>query len=132
MLIFTLLIFVRVFQNCDVNNLLRSEMMLSGILFPQYHLLKKTLANRSAVIWVVVGIICMSAPRRSVMVSIQSKPSSIGGGPMKSMATLDPYASGTGNGCNGPGVSLCGVGFAGTPYRKECKISSQVWPNGSN
>jgi hypothetical protein len=47
---FTLLIFVRVFQNCDVNNLLRSEMMLSGIPFSQYHLSKKILASCSAVI----------------------------------------------------------------------------------
>jgi hypothetical protein len=76
-------------------------MMLSGIPFSQYHLLKSMLARSSAVMLIVVGIMYMSALRWSVIVSIQSKLLSMGSGPMKSIVILDPYASGTSNGWRG-------------------------------
>lgn len=44
----------------------------------------------------------MSAPSRSVIVMIPSKPRSVGNGPMKSIATESPRWSGTGSGCRGP------------------------------
>lgn len=46
----------------------------------------------------------MLAPSLSVMVTIMSKPSLEGRGPMKSMATESNLLSGTGRGCSGPGT----------------------------
>jgi hypothetical protein len=82
----------------EVNSLSLSEMISSGRPFLQYHSSKKMVASSSAVRLDRVGIIRMSEFKRSVIVRIQSKPESIGRGPMKSMATLSPRDSGMGSG----------------------------------
>ena len=65
---------VRCFQNEDINSLSRSEIISIGRPFSQYQLSKKSDANCLAVSVVVVGIILMSEPRRSVIVKMQSWP----------------------------------------------------------
>jgi hypothetical protein len=97
------LIFASAFQKHERKSLSLLETMSVGIPFSQYHLLKNIPARSSAVMLIVVGMICISALRWLVIVSMQSKLPSIGSGPMKSMAMLHPHTSGTGNGCRGPG-----------------------------
>ena len=67
-------IIVRCFQKVDMKNLLRSETMLVGKPFSQYHLSKNKTASSFAVRVVEVGMMQMSEPRRSVMVSMQLWP----------------------------------------------------------
>ena len=78
--------FVNAFQKRDTKILSRSQTMSFGKPFSQYHVLKKVTASSLAVMVVFVGTIRMSEPRRSVIVRIQSYPSSVGNGPMKSIA----------------------------------------------
>ena len=57
----------------------------------------------------------MSEFKRSVNVTIESKPLSIGNGPMKSIATASPRCSGIGNGCSGPkGFVVLTIGLPGS------------------
>lgn len=58
-------------------------------------------ANSSAEMLVHVGIILISAPRRSVIATMQLNPPSSRRGPTKSIATQSPHPCGTGRGCNG-------------------------------
>ena len=85
-----------------MKSLSRSEIILSGMPFSQYHLVKKRCTSSSTFWDMVHRINLTSAPSLSVNVSKQSKPSSGGEGPMKSMATESPQLSGTGRGCKGP------------------------------
>ena len=85
-----------------MNSLSRSDTMSSGRPFTQYHFSKKISASLSADNVEVEGIICMSEPKRSVKVIIESKPLSKGRGPMKSIATESQRESGIGNGWRGP------------------------------
>lgn len=96
--------FINALQNLDTKSLLWSLMISSGHLFLQYHLSKNRNVKSSTDIFAVQGAICMSAPRWSIMVTIVSKPSSFGNGPMKSIATESNCLSGTGNGWRGPAV----------------------------
>ena len=85
-----------------MNSLLRSEMSSRGSLFSQYQWSKNNTASFSAVSLDEVGMIQISEFNLSVIVKMQSKPSSTGKGPMKSKATESQCSSGTGNGCRGP------------------------------
>jgi len=84
------------------NNLFLSLTMSSGRLFSQYHRSKNCAENGSAAMSVLDGVMCMSAPRKSVIVTMQLKPSSSGQGPIKSIAMELPCSSGMGRGCSGP------------------------------
>jgi hypothetical protein len=81
-----------------MKSLSQSETILEGKLFSQYHLSKKILASLSAMSEQVVGIIQMSEPNLSVMVSMQSYPLSLGSRLMKSIAMASHHLSGTGSG----------------------------------
>ena len=70
--------------------------------FLQYHSSKSTTATSAAVAVECIGASRISAPRRSVMVSMVSFPPSSRSGLTKSKATASKRASGTGRGCNGP------------------------------
>ena len=94
------------FQKRDRKILSWSDTISRGRPFSQYQCRKKRSANCSAVIVVVVGTIRISDPSQSVNVTRLSYPSSIGRGPMKSIATESQWSSGTGSGCSGP------MGFA--------------------
>src|SRR5271168_2009358 len=88
-----------------MNSLSRSDISSRGMPFSQYHLVKKRWV-RSSTVWVIVhGTSRTSEPSLSVSVSKQSKPSSGGNGPIKSIATESQRPSGTGKGCKGP-ISL--------------------------
>jgi len=95
----------RALQNFHMNNLSLSDTISVGNPFSQYQCLQNSDANNLAVMSVRVGTMRMSDPSRSVIVSIQLKPSSSGKGPTKFIATKDPLSSGTGRGCNSP----CGL-----------------------
>lgn len=86
----------------DMNNLSLSQTIFAGKPFSQYHSSKNTTANSSADRSVWVATICISDPSQSVIVKIQSFPSSSGNGPMKSMAIDSQWELGTGKGCRGP------------------------------
>ena len=86
-LIFTLVSLCKAVQNLDTKSLLWSEIISLGRPFSQYQLLKNIMARSSTVMLVFVGTIQMSKLRRSVIVRIQSNPSSNSNGPMKSRAT---------------------------------------------
>ena len=90
------------FQNFEMKSLSLSEMISSGNPFSQYHLSKKMSASCSAERLIHDGIICMSEFSRSVKVMIESKPLSMGKGPIKSIATESPRCSGMGRGWRGP------------------------------
>jgi len=94
---------VRAFQKQERNNLSQSETMLLNKLFLQNQWSKKITARSLALMSIWVGINQTSAPRWSVIVR-QSYPQSNFKGPIKSIATEEPLASGTGRGCNGPGA----------------------------
>ena len=74
-------IMVRCFQKADMNNLSLSETMSNGRPFLQYQWLKNKTMSSFAVSLVDVGMMRMSEPSQSVMVRIQSCPSSKGRGP---------------------------------------------------
>jgi hypothetical protein len=76
--------------------------MSRGSPFSWYQLLKNKSARSSAEIVVRVGMRQISEPRQSVIVKMQSQPSSMGSGLIKSMATLSPHLSGMGKGWSGP------------------------------
>ena len=98
---------VQGFPETQTKSLSRSEIMSVGKPFSQYQCTKNSVAKSSAEMSVRQGTSRMSEPRRHVMVAIQSKPSSSGSRPTKSMATLSPQPSGTGNGWRGPtGLTL--------------------------
>jgi hypothetical protein len=88
----------RVHQSFETNNLSWSEIILRWRPFSQYQCSKNSTTRSSAVSVVLVGIIWMLEPSQSVMVRIQSWPSSRGNGMTKSMATLSPCSLGTGKG----------------------------------
>jgi hypothetical protein len=90
------------FQKFEINNLLQSEIISSGRPFLQHQFSKKRIAQSSAVRVVCVGMMHTSEWSRSVIINIQSKPLSIGKGPMKSIKIESPQSSGTGRGCRGP------------------------------
>ena len=89
-------------QNRETKSLSRSDTMLDGRPFSQYHAEKNNFAKCSADTSVRVGIRRMSLFSRSVIVAMQLKPSSSGRGPMKSIAILSHRRSGTGSGWRGP------------------------------
>src|SRR6267378_1120351 len=91
-----------VLQNQETKSLSRSEMMLSGSLFSQYHILKKRWAMSSAITVDFVGAILMSEPDLSVNVMIVSNPWSLGSGLMRLMATESQRWLGMGRGWRGP------------------------------
>ena len=90
--------FINAFQKCETKSLSRSVMSSRGNPFLQNHLSKKIVANSSAVMLVLQGTSWMSAFSLSVMVTIESKLSSLGSGPTKSIATELNRLSGTGRG----------------------------------
>jgi len=94
---------VRCFQKRDIKSLSRSDMSSSGNPFSQYQWSKNITASFSAVSFDEVGIIRISEFNLSVIVRMQSKPSSSGRGPMKSNVTESHRSSGTGKGWRGPG-----------------------------
>src|ERR1700678_1889632 len=93
---------VRCFQNADMNSLSWSDMISLGRPFSQYQWSKKRILSSLALSEVEVGMIRISDPRRSVIVSMQLWPLSVGRGPMKFMDTESHRSSGTGRGCRGP------------------------------
>ena len=113
------------FQKCERNSLSRSETIFraGGRLFSQYQWSKKRQAIFSAVRDVVLGMIRMSEPRRSVKITMELYPSSSGSGPTKSMATESHLSSGTGKGCKGPiGLDVSDL-FLGDRHRSERMLS---------
>ena len=78
------------------------ETISRGSPFSQYQFLKKISASSSPTRDVVQGRMWTSEPKRSVSVTMQSKPSSTGNGPIKLIATESHHSSGTGKGCSGP------------------------------
>ena len=87
---------------CRARQNLDKKSLSLGRLFLQYQWSKNRSARFSAIMSVCVGMIHTSDPGRSVIERIQSKPSSRGRGPIKSMATLSPQSSGIGSGCKEP------------------------------
>ena len=90
------------FQKRKIKSLLWSDIISIVNPFSQYHSLKNSSASCSAVSVVVVGMIRTSDPSQSMKVTMLLKPSSVGSGPMKSMATGSQRSLGTGRGCRGP------------------------------
>ena len=75
----------------------------------EYQWTKNNSAKSSAEIPDLQGTARKSELRRSVIVTMESKPSSSGRGPMKSMAIESHRPAGTGRGCKGPGGRRGGV-----------------------
>ena len=74
------------FQNFATKSMSLSHIISEGKPFSQYQWSIKITANSYAVMFVrLVAIICISGPSLSVIVNIQSAPSSSGKGPMKSI-----------------------------------------------
>ena len=111
-----------------------SETKFKGSPFLQYQWLKTSRVVSLAVAFVVVGIMCTSDPRQSIMERMQSYLLSVGSGPMKSNATLSPHLSGTGSGCKGLGSRHpCGSRFVMLAQftRRDIgllEVGPHVWP----
>ena len=99
---FTLVSVCSAFQNLDMKILSWSLIIFSGRPFLQYHRLKNWEAKCLAVILVCVAAIWMSDPSLSVIVTMASKSSLRGRGPMKSIVMELLHWLGIRRGWSGP------------------------------